>query len=164
MLKTLKERHLFCISVALYVILSSSLWLIAPHESVAQTTTNQTTTNQTMQNQTVLQKMANATDQIDLIQDDLSAAREALHGNNSQKVFVELNDVSEKLFKMERLAGPESNAAMKELQPLQNTIDNAQDALRNKDNDKALDGINSADVELLKLRQQVPTAEEPAEE
>jgi CHASE3 domain sensor protein len=176
MLKMLKKRGLLlllCIPAALYLMLSTSMWLMTPQESIAQTSANQTmqnqtaqqtSANQTMQNQTVFQRGNVTQGDLEPIEDSLNAAREALQGNFNQTTFGHLSDISNELFRIERLAGPEGLAVMKELQPLQNIIDRAQDALRNHDNPKALQELNSADVEVLKLNQQVPATEEPPED
>jgi CHASE3 domain sensor protein len=164
---------LFCIPAALYLILSTSMGLMTSQESVAQTSANQTmqnqtaqqtSANQTMQNQTVFQRGNVTQGDLDPIEDSLNAARESLTGNFNQTTFEDLSSISNEIFRIQRLAGPEGAAVMKELQPLQNIIDSAQDALRNHDNPKALQNINSADVEILKLNQKLPTAEEPPEE
>jgi CHASE3 domain sensor protein len=172
MLKMSKQDILlFCIPAALYLILSTPMWLMTSQESVAQTSANQTmqnqtaqqtSANQTMQNQTVLQRGNVTQEDIEVIENNLNAARESLQGNFNQTAFFRLSDVSNQLFKIVRVAGPEGAAIMIELQPLQDTIDSAQDALRDKDNPKALQGINSADLEVFKLKQQAsPTEEAP---
>jgi hypothetical protein len=176
MLKMLKKQDLllFCVPAALYLALSAPIWSITPQESIAQTSTNQTmqnqtsqqtSTNQTMQNQTVLQRGNVTAEDLDPIEDNLVAAREALHGKFNQTAFNLLSDVNNDLFMMVRLAGPESAAViMQELQPLQTAIDSAQDAIRNNDIAKALQDLGSADIVVLRLNQQVMTAEEPPEE
>ena len=171
MLKMLKQDiPLLCIPVALYLILSTPTWLMTPQVSVAQTSANQTmqnqtaqtSANQTMQNQTVLQRGNVTQEDIEVIEDNLNAARDSLQGNFNQTAFFRLSDASNQLFKIVRVAGPEGAAVTIELQPLQDAIDSAQDALRDKDNPKALQGINSADLEVFKLKQQVsPTEGEP---
>jgi hypothetical protein len=51
-----------------------------------------------------------------------------------------------------------------QFEPIQTNIENAQDALRNNDNSTALNALNSADSELLKVTQQLPPDEEAAPE
>lgn len=115
-----------------------------------------------MQNQTVLQRGNVTQEDIEVIENNLNAARESLQRNSNQTAFFDLSDVSNQLFKIVRVAGPEGAAVMIELQPLQDIIDSVQDALRDKDNPKALQGINSADLEVFKLKQQAsPTEEVP---
>jgi hypothetical protein len=161
MLKILKMQDLllFCVPAAFYLTLSASIWLITPQESIAQTSTNQT-----MQNQTVLQRGNVTAEDLDPIEDNLVAAREALHGKFNQTAFNLLSDVNNDLFRMVRLAEPESAAVMQELQTVQTAIDSAQDAIRNNDIAKALQDLGSADIEVLRLNQQVMTAEGPPEE
>jgi hypothetical protein len=160
MLKMSKQDLLlFCIPAALFLILSTSMWLMTSQESVAQTSANQT-----MQNQTVFQRGNVTQGDLDPIEDSLNAARESLTGNFNQTTFRHLSDISNDLFRIQSLAGPVGAAIMKELQPLQNIIDSAQDALRNHDNPKALQQINSADVEVLKLNQKLPTTEGASED
>jgi hypothetical protein len=65
---------------------------------------------------------------------------------------------------MVRLAGPEGAAVLQELQTAQNAIDDAQDDLRNNSILKALQELNSAAVEVLKLNQRDSLAEEATEE
>jgi hypothetical protein len=48
--------------------------------------------------------------------------------------------------------------------PLQDSIDSTRDALRNNDTVKALQQLNTADVELLKITQQLPPGEQEGEE
>jgi CHASE3 domain sensor protein len=175
MLKMLKKQDvlLFCVPAALYLTLSASVLLITPQESIAQTSTNQTmqnqtsqqtSTNQTMQNQSVLQRGNVTAEDLDPIEDNLLAAREALQGKFNQTAFNLLSDVNNDLFRMVRLAGPDSAAVMQELQPMQTAIDSAQDAIRNNDIAKALQDLGSADIVVLRINQQVMTAEGPPEE
>jgi hypothetical protein len=170
----LKKRDLLlslCIPAAAYLMLSTPMGLMTPKESIAQTLANQTmqnqtaqqtSANQTMQNQTVLQRGNVSQEDIEVIENNLNAARESLQGDFNQTAFFRLSDVSNQIFKIVRVAGPEGAAVTIELQPLQDAIDSAQDAIRDKDNPKALQGINSADIEVFKLKQQAsPTEGEP---
>jgi hypothetical protein len=54
-------------------------------------------------------------------------------------------------------------AGMQQFKPLQDSIDSTRDALRNNDTVKALQQLDTADVELLKITQQLPSGEEGEE-
>ena len=53
---------------------------------------------------------------------------------------------------------------MQIFKPLQDSVDSARDALRNNDTTNALQQLNSTDVELLKITQQLPPEEQEGEE
>jgi hypothetical protein len=55
-------------------------------------------------------------------------------------------------------------ALMQQFKPLQDSIDSTRDALSNNDTVKALQQLDTADVELLKISQQLPPGEEEGEE
>jgi hypothetical protein len=57
-----------------------------------------------------------------------------------------------------------ANGQGEQFKPLQDTIDSARDALRNNDAAKALQQLDTAEVELLKITQQLPPGEEEGEE
>lgn len=65
---------------------------------------------------------------------------------------------------MVRLAGPKGATVLQELQTAQNAINDAQDDLRNNNILRALQELNSAVVEVLKLNQQNSLVEEATEE
>jgi hypothetical protein len=68
-------------------------------------------------------------------------------------------------YRMVRLAGPKGATVLQELQTAQNAIDEPpQGDLRNNNILKALQELNSAAVEVLKLNQQNSLAEEATEE
>ncbi|HEU4822033.1 MAG TPA: hypothetical protein VFS97_01270, partial [Nitrososphaeraceae archaeon] len=55
-------------------------------------------------------------------------------------------------------------AVMQQFKPLQDSIDSTRDVLRNNDTVKALQQLDTADVELLKITQQLTPGEEEGEE
>jgi hypothetical protein len=55
-------------------------------------------------------------------------------------------------------------AVMQQFKPLQGSIDSTRDALRSNDTAKALQQLNTSDVELLKITQQLPPGEQEGEE
>jgi hypothetical protein len=67
-------------------------------------------------------------------------------------------------YRMIRPTRPEGAAVLHELQTVQNAIGDAQDDLRNNNILKALQELNSAAVEVLKLNQQNSLVEEATEE
>lgn len=90
--------------------------------------------------------------------DNLASAREALTDQDKQAAYDALSSASNDLFGL--LNNQEENrisVLAGQFKPIQTSIDNAQQALRNNDNIKALNSLNTADNELLKITQQLST-------
>ena len=139
-------------------------------EAVAQnatTTTNQTAGNQTQGGGTAAgAAMANLT-QADFgpVTDILNTARESLQTNDTTAAYDAVNSAGSELFGLANDQGEQNmKAVMQQFKPLQDSIDSTRDDLRNNDTAKALQQLNTADVELLKITQQLPSGEQEGEE
>jgi hypothetical protein len=126
--------------------------------------------NQTMSNQTGgggAAALANLT-QTDFqsITEDLGQARQALQNNDTNGVLDELSSASEELFQViSGQSDPDHMAAITEqFKPLQTHIDQGRGAVLKNDHTKTLEEINSADSELLKITQELPSSEDEEED
>jgi hypothetical protein len=139
-------------------------------EAVAQnatTTTNQTAGNQTQEGGAAAgAAMANLTQaDIGTVTDNLNTARESLQTNDTTAAYDAVNSVDSELFGLAiDQGGQNMKALIQQFKPIQDSIDSARDALRNNDTAKALQQLNTADTELLKITQQLPPEEEEGEE
>lgn len=130
-------------------------------EAIAQ---NATTTNQTAGNQTHgggAAVMANLTQaDIGTITDNLNTARESLQTNDTTAAYDAMNSVDSELFGLANDQGEQNmKALVQQFKPIQDSVDSTRDALRNNDTAKALQQLNTADTELLKITQQLPPEE-----
>jgi hypothetical protein len=140
-------------------------------EAVAQnatTTTNQTAGNQTQGGGAAATRAAigNLT-QADFgsLRDNLNTARESLQTNDTTAAYDAINSADNELFGLANDQGEQNmKALMQQFKPLQDSIDSTRDALSNNDTVKALQQLDTADVELLKITQQLPPGEEEGEE
>jgi hypothetical protein len=140
-------------------------------EAVAQnatTTTNQTAGNQTQGGGAAATRAAigNLT-QADFgsLRDNLNTARESLQTNDTTAAYDAINSADNELFGLANDQGEQNmKALMQQFKPLQDSIDSTRDALSNNDTVKALQQLDTADVELLKISQQLPPGEEEGEE
>jgi hypothetical protein len=137
-------------------------------EAAAQNATT-TTTNQTAGNQTQGgggAAMANLT-QADFgpVTDNLNTARESLQTNDTTAAYDAVNSAGSGLFGLANDQGEQNmKAVLQQFKPLQDSIDSTRDALRNNDTAKTLQQLNTADVELLKITQSLPSGEQEEEE
>lgn len=135
----------------------------------ATTTTNQTAGNQTQGGgaaATARAAIGNLT-QADFgpVTDNLNTARESLQTNDTTAAYDAVNSAESELFGLANDQGEQNmKAVMQQFKPLQDSIDSIRDTLRNNDTAKALQQLNTADVELLKITQQLPPGEEEGEE
>ena len=135
-------------------------------EAVAQnatTTTNQTAGNQTQGGGGAAQAAIGNLTQADFntVRDNLNTARESLQTNDTTAAYGAINSAESELFGLAIDQGEQNmKALMQQFKPLQDTIDSARDALRNNDTANALQQLNTADVELLKITQQLPSGEQ----
>ncbi|HEU4823364.1 MAG TPA: hypothetical protein VFS97_08070, partial [Nitrososphaeraceae archaeon] len=135
----------------------------------ATTTTNQTAGNQTQGGgaaTTTRAAMGNLT-QADFgpVTDNLNTARESLQTNDTTAAYDAVNSVDNELFGLANDQGEQNmKAVMQQFKPLQDSIDSTRDVLRNNDTAKALQQLDTADVELLKITQQLTPGEEEGEE
>jgi hypothetical protein len=134
---------------------------------------NATTTNQTAGNQTqgggaaaTRAAMGNLT-QADFgsFRDNLNTARESLQTNDTTAAYDAINSADNTLFGLANDQGEQNmKALIQQFKPLQDSIDGTRDTLRNNDTAKALQQLNTADVELLKITQKLPPGEQEGEE
>jgi hypothetical protein len=167
------DRVLIAIVAAATVLATQTLLPpVLQQEAAAQnattTTTNQTAGNQTQGGGTAATRatMGNLT-QADFgpVTDSLNTARESLQTNDTTAAYDAVNSAESELFGLASGQGEQNmKAVMQQFKPLQDTIDSTRDALRNNDTAKTLQQLNTADVELLKITQQLPPGEEEGEE
>ena len=157
--------------LATTIAATQTLLPLLQQEAVAQNAT--TTTNQTAGNQTQGgggaaggAAMANLT-QADFgpVTDNLNTARESLQTNDTTAAYDAVNSAGSGLFGLANDQGEQNmKAVLQQFKPLQDSIDSTRDALRNNDTAKTLQQLNTADVELLKITQQLPPGEQEGEE
>ena len=119
---------------------------------------NQTTGNQTQAGGAMGGNiMANfIPSDLDPVTDNLNTAREALQNNDTTEAFNALSSVRNELFALTNDMEPgQITVLYQTLNPLQAQIDQAQDGLQRNDLSNALEALNSADSELLKLTEQM---------
>jgi hypothetical protein len=165
------NRVLIAIVAAATVLATQMLLPLLQQEAAAQNATT-TTTNQTAGNQTqgaaaaTRAVMGNLT-QADFgpVTDSLNTARESLQTNDTTAAYDAVNSVDSELFGLANDQGEQNmKALMQQFKPLQDSIDGTRDALTNNDTVKALQQLDTADVELLKITQKLPSGEEEGEE
>ena len=126
---------------------------------------NQTTSNQTRGGGAAALANLTQTD-FELITEDLTEARQALQNNDTSGVLDKLSSASEELFQV--ISGQFDPAHMsaitEQFKSLQTHIDQGRAAALKNDYTKTLEEINSADSELLKITQELPSSEEEEEE
>ena len=152
---------------ATQILLPPLLQQEAAAQNATTTTTNQTAGNQTQGGgATAGAEMGNLT-QADFgpVTDSLNTARESLQTNDTTAAYDAVNSAESELFGLANDQGEQNmKALMQQFKPLQDSIDSTRDALRNNDTAKTLQQLNTADVELLKITQQLPSGEEEGEE
>jgi hypothetical protein len=102
-----------------------------------------------------------------LVTSALDSARDSMLTNSSQDAYTFLNDADDELFKTALAKGPSAMITIIEISdPMRNHIESAQKALLVGDLPNALNERNSAEVELVRVTQGLPTGEEepPADE
>jgi hypothetical protein len=116
-------------------------------------------------NQTAGAQLANLTQaDFETLRENLASAREGLQGDENEAAFTALSSANNDLFGIIDSQGEDRIKALAgQLNPIQTSLDKAQDAIRNNDNSTALNALNSADTELLKLTQQLPADEDDDE-
>jgi hypothetical protein len=93
---------------------------------------------------------------LDPVTDSLNTAREALQNNDTTEAFNALSSVRNELFALTNDMEPgQITVLYQTLSPLQTQIDQAQDGLQRSDLPNALEALNAADSELLKLTEQI---------
>jgi hypothetical protein len=153
---------------ATQIVLPPLLQQEAVAQNATTTTTNQTAGNQTQGGGAAATRAAigNLT-QADFgsLRDNLNTARESLQTNDTTAAYDAINSADNELFGLANDQGEQNmKALMQQFKPLQDSIDSTRDALSNNDTVKALQQLDTADVELLKISQQLPPGEEEGEE
>jgi len=163
------------VAISSLLVITASILALTNLEVLGQqqntTNTTGTTANQTgyvMQNQTTGNQtqaggamggniMANfIPSDLDPVTDNLNTAREALQNNDTIEAFNALSSVKNELFALTNDMEPSQITVLYQtLNPLQAQIDQAQDGLQRNDLSNALEALNSADSELLKLTEQM---------
>lgn len=134
------------------------------HEAVAQnaTATNQTAGNQTQGGGAAMGNLTQA--DFGPVRDSLNTARESLQTNDTTSAYGAVNTVGSELFGLANDQGEQNmKALMQQFKPIQDSIDGTRDALRDNDAAKALQQLNTADVELFKIAQQLTPGEQEEE-
>jgi hypothetical protein len=176
-MKSNTNRVLIAIVAAATTVLATTMaatQIVLPpllqQEAAAQNAT--TTTNQTAGNQTqgggaaaTTAAMGNLTQaNFGPVTDNLNTARESLQTNDTTAAYDAVNSAESELFGLANDQGEQNmKAVMQQFKPLQDSIDSTRDALRNNDTVKALQQLDTADVELLKITQKLPPGEEGEE-
>ena len=161
------NRVLTGILAAVVLAMTIAVTQILPplqHEAVAQnaTATNQTAGNQTKGGGAVMGNLTQA--DFGPVRDSLNTAREALQTNDTTSAYGAVNTVGSELFGLANDQGEQNmKALMQQFKPIQDSIDSTRDALRDNDAAKALQQLNTADVELLKITQQLTPGEQEEE-
>ena len=163
------------VAISTILVITASISALTNFEVLGQqqnaTNTTGATANQTgsvMQNQTTGNQtqtggamggniMANfIPSDLDPVTDNLNTAREALQNNDTTEAFNALSSVRNELFALTNDMEPgQMTVLYQTLNPLQAQIDQAQDGLQRNDLPNALEALNSADSELLKLTEQM---------
>jgi|GEM_PF-838317 len=163
------------VAISCLLVITASISALIDLEVLGQqqnaTNTTGATANQTgsvMQNQTTGNQtqtggamggniMANfIPSDLDPVTDNLNTAREALQNNDTTEAFNALSSVRNELFALTNDMEPgQITVLYQTLNPLQAQIDQAQDGLQRNDLPNALEALNSADSELLKLTEQM---------
>ena len=162
-------------ATVLAITMAATQIMIPPfqQEAMAQNASSANTTmaNQTAGNQTQGggAAMGNLTQgDFDPVLDSLNTVRDSLQNNDTNAAYDEVNSAGSELFGLANDQGEQNmKTLMQQFKPLQDNIDNIRDALRGNDTTKALQQLNTADSELLKITQQLPSEEqggEPEEE
>src|ERR687891_179390 len=161
------NRVLIAIVAAATVLATQTLLPLLQQEAAAQnattTTTNQTAGNQTQGGAAATRAIMGNLTQADFgpVTDSLNTARESLQTNDTTAAYDAVNSVDSELFGLANDQGEQNmKALMQQFKPLQDSIDSTRDALRDNDAAKALQQLNTADVELLKITQQLPSGEQ----
>jgi opacity protein-like surface antigen len=155
------NRVLTCILAAIVVATTVA---ITQYEAVAQnaTTTNQTAGNQTQGGGAAMGNLTQA--DFEPVRDSLNTARESLQTNDTTSAYGALNTAGNELFGLANDQGEQNmKALMQQLKPIQDSIDSTRDALRENDAANALQQLNTADAELLKMTQQLTPGEQDEE-
>jgi hypothetical protein len=121
---------------------------------------NQTISNQTERGAAALANLTQT--DFESITEDLAEARQALQNNDTSGVLDELSSASEELFQViSGQSDPDHMTAITEqFKSLQTHMDQGRAAVLKNDHTKTLSEINSADSELLKITQELPSGKE----
>jgi hypothetical protein len=152
---------------ATQILLPPLLQQEAAAQNATTTTTNQTAGNQTQGGAAATRAAMGNLTQADFgsFRDNLNTARESLQTNDTTAAYDAVNSADNTLFGLANDQGEQNmKALIQQFKPLQDSIDGTRDTLRNNDTAKALQQLNTADVELLKITQKLPPGEQEGEE
>ena len=120
--------------------------------------------NQTSTNQTGTAALSANLTQVDfeLLKQDLTEARQALENNDTTAVLDQLNSASGELFQVvsNQFDPVNVEGITQEFDPLQTHIDQAQEEALKGDRARTMEEVNTAESELLKITQMLPSGQE----
>jgi hypothetical protein len=138
---------------AMLIIISVGVY--SNHEAKGQSENATSTTNQTSQ------RLGNLTkaDFSDVLT-SLTNAREAIFGGDNLRALRSLNSADNNLYAVVDRVGPEvGDLLLQEIAPVRENINNAQEAVVDRDLAKALNDVNSASTTLVKFTIPLPAGE-----
>jgi hypothetical protein len=116
-------------------------------------------------NQTVAPTPTNTTrGDFNAVRENINSAREALFNNDTDISYGFIGTAGNEIFDLTRITEDEvasdepsiNQTMIEKLKAVEENLNNAQSSLRNNDNSKALQDINSADAELLVVTKDLP--------
>jgi hypothetical protein len=120
--------------------------------------------NQTSTNKTGTEAISANFTQADfeLLKQDLTEARQALENNDTTTLLDELNSASGELFQVisNQFDPVNVEGITQEFDPLQTHIDQAQEEALKGDRARTMEEVNTAESELLKITQMLPSGQE----
>jgi hypothetical protein len=137
------------------ILIAISAGLTSNSEATAQTANATATANQTTTANQTSPSIGNLTSaDFSATWDSLEEARNALIDNDAYTAFFAMNDADSNLY-----GTVGETTLQQQITPVRDQLNNAQDAVINQDLPQALEGVNSASVELTKITQQLPQGE-----
>jgi hypothetical protein len=101
------------------------------------------------------------------VTDNVITARQGILNNDSASAYGAINTAGSALFGLTQDAAGNNETLgkqlSKELKPVINNLDNARDALRDSNSTEAIRSLNTADLRLLEVIQELPPGEEDVE-
>ncbi len=137
------------------ILIAISAGLTGNPEATAQSANATATANQTTTANQTGPSIGNLTSaDFSATWDSLEQARSAIIDNDTYAAFFAMNDADSNLY-----GAVGETALQQQITPVRDQLNNAQDAVINQDLPQALEGVNSASVELTKITQQLPQGE-----
>jgi sensor histidine kinase regulating citrate/malate metabolism len=123
----------------------------------------QNTLGQTSQEQTAAAAANITAADFSPVTSNLITARQGVMINDSTSAFNAINTAGSELFRISQDAGGGNETLAKQLsnefRPVQNNIDRTRDALRDNNSTQALRSLNTADLRVLTVIQELPPGE-----